>query len=281
MGALSLTARALNDNGGTTCHPCAKGIVRNSLAVITDPFFYLVAIPAVLLLGLSKSGFGAGFGSLAVPMMALAVSVPDAAAIFMPLLFVMDVLTLQAFRKELSWPLLRFMLPWGILGIAVGAALFKALDQHTVAGLVGLFAWGFLAQRKLFPPHADAPPPGRFWGAVLTTTSGFTSFVSHSGGPPINAYVIPLRLAPTVFTGTLAAFFFVINLSKWVPYAWLGLLDTRNLATSAALLPFAPLGVWVGVKVARRISMEWFYRLVDWGMFLTGAKLIWDGFVAC
>jgi hypothetical protein len=81
-----------------------------------------------------------------------------------------------------------------------------------------------------------------------------------------------------VFTGTLAAFFFIINLSKWIPYAWLGLLDTQNFATSAALLPFAPLGVWAGVKVARRISMLWFYRLIDWGMFLTGAKLIWDGF---
>ena len=246
----------------------------------TDPFFYLVAIPAVLLLGLSKSGFGAGFGSLAVPMMALAIPVPQAAAIFMPLLFVMDVLTLKAFRKELDWALFRFVLPWGLLGIAVGAALFKTLDPRTVAGLVGLFAWGFLAQRKLFPPKADAPPPGKFWGAFMSTTAGFTSFVSHSGGPPINAYVIPLKLAPMVFTGTLAAFFFVINLSKWVPYAWLGLFDASNQATSAVLMPFAPLGVWAGVKVARRISMAWFYRLVDWGMFLTGAKLVWDGFIA-
>ena len=49
--------------------------------LITDPFFYLIAVPAVLLLGVSKSGFGAGFGSLAVPMMALAVTVPQAAAI--------------------------------------------------------------------------------------------------------------------------------------------------------------------------------------------------------
>ncbi len=246
----------------------------------TDPFFYAVAIPAVLLLGVSKSGFGAGFGSLAVPLMALAVSVPQAAAIFMPLLLVMDVLTLKSFRKELDWALFRFMLPWGLLGTGVGAALFKVLDTHTVAGLVGVFAWGFLAQRKLFPPHANAQPPGKFWGAVMSATSGFTSFVAHSGGPPINAYVIPLKLAPTVFTGTMAAFFFVINLSKWVPYAWLGLFNANNLTTSAALLPFAPLGVWVGVKVARRISMVWFYRLVDWGMFLTGAKLMWDGFVA-
>ncbi len=126
--------------------------------MITEPFFYLVAIPAVFLLGLSKSGFGAGFGSLGVPLMALAVTVPEAAAIFMPLLFVMDVLTLKAFRKELDWALFRFMLPWGLLGICVGAVLFKTLDSHTVAGVVGVFAWVFLAQRKLFPPHADAPP---------------------------------------------------------------------------------------------------------------------------
>ena len=38
--------------------------------LLTDPGFYAVSIPAVLLMGLSKSGFGAGFGALAVPMMA-------------------------------------------------------------------------------------------------------------------------------------------------------------------------------------------------------------------
>ena len=82
---------------------------------ITDPLFYVVAIPAVLLLGVSKSGFGAGFGALAVPMMALAVSVPQAAAILMPLLFVMDVLGMAAFRKDFDMPLLRFLLPFVVL----------------------------------------------------------------------------------------------------------------------------------------------------------------------
>lgn len=247
--------------------------------LIVEPFFYTVAIPAVVLMGLSKSGFGAGFGSLAVPLMALAVSVPEAAAIFMPLLFVMDIATLKAFRRDLDGPLFKMILPWGLLGIAMGTLLFKHLEASTVAGMVGVFAWLFLAQRKLFPPHADAPPPPLWWGRLMAMTSGFTSFVSHSGGPPINAYVIPLKLAPSVFTGTMAAFFFVVNLSKWLPYAWLGLLDSRNVSTSLVLMPFAYLGVWLGVKVARRISMVWFYRLVDWGMFLTGAKLIWDAWV--
>ncbi len=228
--------------------------------LITDPYFYAVTVPAVLLLGISKSGFGAGFGSLAVPMMALVVSVPQAAAILMPVLLVMDVLGMAAFRKDFDLKLLRFLIPCGLVGIVVGALLFRVLDAHVVAGLVGVFTLLFLAQRLLFPPQADSPPPPRWLGALLTATSGFTSFIAHAGGPPINAYVIPMRLSPVKFTATMAFFFFVINLSKWMPYAWLGLLDWRNMATSLVLLPIAPLGVWVGVRLARRISQQLFYR---------------------
>ena len=107
----------------------------------------------------------------------------------------------------------------------------------------------------------------------MTATSGFTSFIAHAGGPPISAYVIPMRLSPVKFTATMAFFFFVINLSKWIPYAWLGLLDTRNMATSLVLLPIAPIGVLIGVRLARRISPVLFYRLLYTGMALTGIKM--------
>ena len=205
-----------------------------NLPIVQDSLFYLVSIPAVLLLGVSKSSFGAGFGSLAVPIMALAVPVPQAAAIL---------LGMAAFRKNFDLKLLRFLLPWGLVGTVIGTALFRVLDPHVVAAIVGGFTLLFLAQRVLFPARADAPPPPRWLGALLTATSGFTSFVAHAGGPPISAYVIPLRLRPVQFAATMAFFFFFINLSKWIPYAWLGLLDLRNLATS----------------------------------LLTGTKLLWDG----
>ena len=246
--------------------------------MIEDPFFYAVAVPAVLLVGISKSGFGAGFGSLAVPLMALAVSVPQAAAILMPLLLVMDLLGLRAFRGRFDWSLLRFLLPFGLLGSVIGFLLFKALDPRTLAGIVGVLTLLFLAQRLVFPPRSDSPPPPRWVGGILTTASGFTSFVAHAGGPPINAYMIPQKLPPLIFTATMAVFFFAVNLSKWAPYAWLGLLDMRNMITSLALMPIAPLGVWVGVRIAHRIDPVLFYRVVYTGMLLTGLKLVWDGF---
>ena len=248
--------------------------------VLTDPFFYAVAVPAVLLMGISKSGFGAGFGALSVPLMALAVPVPQAASIMMPILLLIDVFGLVAYRRDLDWQLLRFLLPWGLVGIVVGYVGFRSLDGHLVEGLVGALTLLFLAQRLLARAQVDGVTPPRWWGALLTILSGFTSFVAHTGGPPINAYLLPMRLPPLRFASTLTVFFFVLNFSKWVPYGALGLLDGSNMSTALVLLPLAPMGVWLGVRWARRVSPQLFYRLVYLGMFLTGCKLVWDGFLA-
>jgi uncharacterized membrane protein YfcA len=246
--------------------------------LITSWQFYLAAIPAVLLLGISKSGFGMGFGALAVPLMALSVTVPQAAAIAMPVLLMIDLMGLAALRKDYDRALLRFLLPFGLLGVLIGVLLFKLLPVSLVAGIVGVFTLLFLAQRLLFPPRPDSKPPPRWAGAILTAASGVTSFIAHAGSPPLSAYLIPLRLAPVVFAATVSYFYFFINLSKWIPYAWLGLLSMENLVTSIVLLPLVPVGVWSGVWLARRIKPVLFYRLVYTGLFLTGSKLLWDAF---
>jgi len=248
-----------------------------NLPLISDPWFYAAAIPAVLLMGVSKSGFASGFGSLATPLMALGIPVPQAAAIMLPLLLVMDAMGLKMLFQERDKALLRLILPAGLLGTVLGTVLFGVMSSKTVAAVVGVLTLLFLAQRLIFPPKRDAPPPPRWLGAVLGVASGFTSFVSHAGSPPISAYVLPLRLAPVTFSATMATFFAVINLSKWGPYAWLGLIDWRNMATALVLVPLAPLGVWLGVKLTPYVKPEVFYRIAYAGMFFTGVKLLWDG----
>ena len=255
---------------------CGAGYcIGDRARVITEPAFYAAAVPAVLLMGLSKSGFGSGFGSLAVPIMALAVTVPQAAAIFMPILLLMDLLGVAAFRKHFQWSLLKFLLPLGLIGTLVGTLTFRYLSPPAVSVIVGGLTLLFLAQRLYMQRKtASTKALPKVVGGMLAVVSGFTSFVSHAGGPPINAYVMGLRQAPLQFTATMAAFFFVINLSKWLPYSYLGLLNWENLSTSLALLPLAPLGVWAGVRVAHRIKPGVFYRLIELGMLLTGLKLL-------
>jgi uncharacterized protein len=247
------------------------------MPLIADPWFYAAAIPAVLLMGLSKSGFLIGFGALATPLMALAVPVPQAAAIMLPLLLVMDITGVQQLWRQRDRALLRLLLPAGLIGTLIGTLLFGVFSAKAVAAVVGALTLLFLAQRLVFPPHRDAPPPPKAVGFVLGIAAGFTSFVAHAGSPPLTAYVLPLRLEPIRFTATMAVLFGAINLSKWIPYAWLGLLDMRNLVTSLVLVPLAPLGVWLGVWLTRRIASTWFYRIAYTGMTATGVKLLWDG----
>jgi uncharacterized membrane protein YfcA len=245
--------------------------------MITDPAFYAVAVAAVLLMGLAKSGFLGGFGSMATPLLALAVPVPQAAAIMLPLLLVMDATGIQQLWRERDRALLALLLPAGLVGTLVGWALFGLLSAKAVAAVVGALTLAFLAQRLLLPPRRDGLPPPRNVGRLLAVVSGFTSFVAHAGSPPVQAYVLPLRLEPVRMAATMAVFFGAVNLSKWIPYALLGLLDARNLLTSLVLVPLAPLGVWVGVWALRRIDARWFYAIAYAGMAATGAKLLWDG----
>lgn len=246
--------------------------------VVTDPLFYAVAVPAVLITGLSKSGFAAGFGSMATPLMALTLPAPQAAAIMLPLLVVMDATGLQQMWRDRDPALLRQLLPWGVLGVAAGALLFGLLPAKAVAGLLGLLTLGFLAQRLFFPPRRSGGVARPWVGRGCAAASGVTSFVAHAGGPPIMAYLLPLKLEPRTMAGTMAVYFGVINAVKVLPYAAMGFLDWRNLFTSLLLVPLAPLGVWCGVWLVRRVDPTWFYRLAYTGMLLTGLKLLSDAF---
>ena len=245
--------------------------------MIDDWHFYAWAIPAVLLVGMAKSGFLSGFGAVATPLMAMAVPVPQAAAIMLPLLCVMDMASLQQLWGDRDRSLLQLLVPAGLVGIVLGTVLFSAVSAPMVSAIVGALTLLFLVQRLVVKPRREGPPPSRRWGFLLGTLAGFTSFVAHAGGPPISAYVLPMRLEPVRVAATLAVFFTAVNLAKWVPYAALGLFDARNLWTSLALAPLAPVGVWVGVWLARRIAAGWFYRIAYAGMAVAGGKLLWDG----
>ncbi len=242
----------------------------------TDPFFYLVAVPAVLMMAFSKVS-GVGLGVVCTPLLALAVPVPTAAAIFLPLLFFMDVVGLKLYLKQAQWDMLKFLLPAGLLGTVAGLLTFRYLPASTLSLVLGVLITLFLLQRLVFPPKADATPPGPRIGVLAGFVSGLTSFISHTGSPPLMPYLLPQKLAPQKFAATMVVFFFAINLSKWLPYAWLGLLDFRNLTTSLILAPLVPFGLWAGARFAARVDKALFYRIVNIALALTALKLLYDG----
>jgi uncharacterized membrane protein YfcA len=144
--------------------------------------------------------------------------------------------------------------------------------------VLGAMALAFVAHRmRQGGASAPAVTGSRATGFFWSTISGFTSTVSHAGGPPLSVYLLPLKLDKAVLVGTTVIFFAVINAVKLVPYAWLGLFDARNLATSLVLAPLAPVGILLGVRLQRRLPQEVFYRVAYVLLTIVGAKLLFDG----
>ena len=248
--------------------------------MITDPWFYAVAIPAVLLFAISKGGFGGGLGVAAVPLMALVISPLQAAAILLPILCVMDLVALWKFRGKWVWPELRVLLPASLLGILIGTLLFEYMSASIVRLIVGVVAIVFTMHYWINKTRANSTALKEYplsYGIVGGSVAGFTSFVAHSGGPLISMYLLRRPLDRTDFAATSIVFFAVVNYVKLIPYTWLGQFDAANLATSAALVILAPIGVLIGAWLHARVSDRFFFAFVYVLLLIVGIKLVYDG----
>lgn len=245
--------------------------------MITDPLFYFFAVPAILIFGIAKGGFGNAIGVVAVPLMALAVSPLQAAAILLPILCVMDVFAIRKFWRQWDVTNIVIMLPAGCVGVLVGSLTFSYLNEGHVRLLIGLLALIFALNFWLKSPGSIQKEPDYIKGSFWSVIGGFTSFGIHSGGPPVNIYLLPQKLHPKVFMGTCAMFFWITNYVKLIPYFILGQLDSQNLQTSLVLLPLAPIGVGFGYYLHTRVSTQKFYNIFNFFLIITGCKLTYDG----
>lgn len=241
--------------------------------------FYAAATFGILLTGVFKGGFGGGPGGIAVALMSMFVAPADAAGIVLPILCAMDVFGLLAYRKQWSGHHVRALLPGALLGILLGSLAFGVVPVEWVRLLIGVIAvtftlnrWFDIAQRL----GSEAGKPGPVIGFLSGATSGLTSTMAHAGGPPLLVYLLPQRMDKTLFVGTSVVFFAIVNYLKLIPYGLLGQLSPKNLGLSLLFAPLAPLGIWLGLHLERRIPEKPFYRVSYAILFATGCKLIYD-----
>lgn len=243
-----------------------------------DLFFWSIAVLAVFIVALSKSGLVGSLGLVGVPLLSLVMPARDAAGMMLPLLLVMDAIAVWTYRKDADWRILRIMLPGAFVGTAIGWVLWSFVSDDMVLLFVGVLTLLFILDALLpLRKKLEGLQPSRPWGTVWGGVAGFTSFISHTGGPPFQIYVLPQKLSPVNFSGTTAFFFAIVNSAKLVPYFFLGQLNVSNLTHAAILAPLAVVGVMVGVFLVRRISVKRFYQLTYWLVFLLALKLIYDG----
>ncbi len=245
-----------------------------------DWLFYAVAVPAVVLLGLSKGGF-AGIGALAMPMLALVISPVQAAAIVLPILIVQDVVGVWAFRRSWDGSVVGWMIPGAVVGIVGGWWFAASVSVVAITAAVGIvsFVYGgwqlFRTWLGHLPVERRLPGPV---GAALGVASGFTSQIAHAGQPPFQLWVLPMRLPRDTLIGTTAIYFAILNWVKVPAYWALGQFTATNLWTALSLMPVAIVSTLVGVRLVRRFDPDRFYTAIHWLMVLLGLLLLWEAF---
>lgn len=244
-----------------------------------DFTFFALAVPAVIFAGVSKGGFGSGAAFASASILALAFPPAVAIGVMLPLLMLMDAGSLMPYWRKWDWGLSKYVLIGSLPGVALASVLYSATNPDVFRFLIGFISlafvfwqvgneFGFITKRTR--------PIGKFGGVIAGTTAGFTSFISHAGGPPVAVYLLSHPVTKTSYQASTVLVFTVINLLKAVPYSFLGIFSKQTLIADLYLAPFALMGVWIGVKAHYMIPEKAFFRLTYVLLTLTGSKLIWD-----
>ncbi|CAM4297287.1 sulfite exporter TauE/SafE family protein [Vibrio neonatus] len=242
--------------------------------MIDDYYFYLTAIPAVLVYGIGKGGFGGGLGVIAVPLIALTIPPFQAASILLPILCVMDIFAVKHHHRNCDYKELKMIFPYAFIGILIGSVIMGVVSDKVVEISIGAVSLLFCVQYYLVGP---AKSSGKISCGIWSTLSGISSTMIHAGGGPISIYLLPKNLNKMVLVGTMAVLFAIMNLIKLIPYAYFGQFDSQNLLTSLVLLPLAPIGVKLGVYLLNIASQQQVYRICYFLLLLSGAKLLHSG----
>ena len=241
--------------------------------------FWISAICAVTMVGISKAGFGAGVGVISTPLMALTIPVSDAAALLLPLLVICDVVAVYSYGMGFHRRSIKVLVPGAIIGIAVGGFFFGYFIgmDHVMRVGIGVLAILFVifqAARAYIMGALKEHRPHAAEGLLMGAVSGFTSTLAHAGGPPLAVYLLPQRLTPALYVGTSVIFFAVTNALKLIPYWGLGMLKVGDITTIVFLAPLTYVGVKLGLYLNNRVSPKWFNRVVYGVLFVSGLDLI-------
>jgi uncharacterized protein len=238
----------------------------------------LVAFAGVFLICFMKGAFGGGFAIVGIPLLSIVMDPVTAGGLLAPLFVAMDLYALR-YWKASTWsrPDLVRLLPGLLIGIGLGYLLFRFLDHHAIAIVMAVVTLMFVGLWFAGGGKVTVRPRSTPKAVAAGFTSGVTTMVAHSGGPPLAMYLLPLGLSKEVYAGTTSLFFTVGNATKAVP--WLLLVEPAgNVWTLMAVCLLAiPAGIWLGWRLHGRLDQRQLYRACYALLVVTSLKLLWDG----
>lgn len=246
-------------------------------------FWVFVAL-GIIIQGISKSGFAGGAGILSLPLMMLVMPVDRVAATLLPLLILCDMNAIYNHRHNKDWGhILRIYVP-AVVGIVLGALVWWWVGKQGVAsyerpikvftGVIAILFAIYIVAKEASMAWVAHRKPGPTVTWIAGVTAGFTSTIAHLSGPIVSLYMFAQGLGKSLFVGTVAWTFTLINLTKLPFYVGVGLVDFSVLRFDLLLVPLIPIGSYLGYWMHFRVSESLFNRVIMVLTLIAGIQLV-------
>lgn len=233
---------------------------------------------AAFMVGLAKGGLTA-VASLAVPLLAIFMNPIEAAAFILPIFIATDIFAIWLYRKEYSGRNIAIMVPSVLFGVLLATLIVPYTPESMllmITGGIGLWyclkSW-FGSGQSAEPREAEVGR-GIFWGTI----TGITTFITHSGAPPMQAYLLPQKLPRLVFAGTMVIIFAIGNLSKLPGYYALGLFHDIQFGLVGTLLVVGIIGTAVGKAIVTRLTDQGYIRVIEVMLLILSVVLFFKAY---
>ncbi|WP_324613598.1 sulfite exporter TauE/SafE family protein [Agromyces kandeliae] len=237
---------------------------------------------AAFAVGAAKSGMPA-LGPIPAALFASVLPAKASTGAVLGLLLVGDLIAVRMYHAHADWKILRRLLPSVLVGILVGVVVLWAANDIVVRRIIGatllvlvaLSVLLMLRRRADAAAGREARPVPRALSWLFGPLGGFTTMIANAAGPVMSLYFVASRLPVQAILGTAAWFFLIVNTMKLPFSVGLGLITPESLLLNLLLVPALILGALGGRMAARRISQEWFERVVLVLTFASGVYLLW------
>ncbi len=225
---------------------------------------WVLAIVAAICAGLSKAGF-AGLGLVAVIVFANIFGARESTGLVLPLLIAADLGAVGVFRQHARWDYIRRTLPPAAVGVIIGAVVLARLDNATfkpILGAIILVLTAMQLARLRWPDLLGDMPHSRAAALTLGLLAGMTTMMANAAGPLVALYFVAVGLPKFEVVGTLAWFFFLINLFKMPFSVGIGVVNWSSLALDLVLVPAVFVGLFAGRWLIHRMPQRTFDALM-------------------
>jgi uncharacterized membrane protein YfcA len=231
---------------------------------------YAIAVLGLAYLVRGISGFGSGL--IAVPLLALMYPLPLVVPSVLLLDFTASLVLGGLNLKQVRWDEVRPLIPFGMLGVALGTTLLVNLPRTPLLIGLGLFVLVF-AVRSLLNLHGDKPIT-RWWALPASLTGGMVGALFGTGGPPYVIYLAHRLKDKGLLRATLSGVFFLEGLVRITSFAAAGLLLNRQVWKSYGFgLPVVLLALYAGSHMHTGLSQSQVMRMIGGLLLLSSLSL--------